>query len=118
VAALFLDLHTYVTMDVWVEPSATKDRMDEVEQVQQWRKVEKSMLSLLRRLATTSTEDWRVMVVRSRSGMKSALFQSPTEVNPLFHIFKILFRQTMFSRGLEFWKNSWYAIKFYTHSLY
>ena len=31
---------------VWVEPSATKDMMDKVEQVRQRRKAEKSLLNL------------------------------------------------------------------------
>ncbi|AQK54158.1 hypothetical protein ZEAMMB73_Zm00001d051401 [Zea mays] len=44
-------------MQVWVEPSATKDMMDKVEQVRQRRKAEKSLLSLQRRLATTSAEE-------------------------------------------------------------
>ena len=47
----------YVSMQVWVEPSATKDMMDKVEQVRQRRKAEKSLLSLQRRLATTSAEE-------------------------------------------------------------
>lgn len=33
-------------------------------------------------------EELEIMVVRSRSNVKSALFQSPTEVNPLIHILK------------------------------
>jgi transcription initiation factor TFIID subunit 8 len=28
---VFSDLHTYMSMQVWVEPSATKEKMDKVE---------------------------------------------------------------------------------------
>lgn len=41
------------------------------------------------------------MAVRLRSAVKSALFRSPKEVNPLFHIFIKLFNQTVFSRSVK-----------------
>lgn len=56
---VFPDPHTYVRTEVWVEPPATKDRVDKVEQVRQRRKAEKSLLSLQRRLAMAGADGFR-----------------------------------------------------------
>eukprot|EP00267_Zea_mays_P037411 XP_008674812.1 uncharacterized protein LOC100281484 isoform X1 [Zea mays] len=58
----FPDPHTYVSTEVWDEPSATKDRVDKVEQVRQRRKAEKSLLSLQRRLAMAGADGFHPAV--------------------------------------------------------
>jgi len=59
---VFPDPHTYVRTEAWVEPPATKDRVDKVEQVRQRRKAEKSLLSLQQRLAQAGAEGFHPAV--------------------------------------------------------
>jgi len=80
----FPDPHTYVSTEVWVEPPATKDRVDKVEQVRQRRKAEKSLLSLQRRLAMAGADGFRPAVaVAQDSAEKGKEIQAAgTKRNP------------------------------------
>jgi transcription initiation factor TFIID subunit 8 len=59
---VFPDPHTYVRTEAWVEPPATKERVDKVQQVRQRRKAEKSLLSLQQRLAQAGAEGFHLQL--------------------------------------------------------
>jgi transcription initiation factor TFIID subunit 8 len=81
---VFPDPHTYVSTEVWVEPPATKDRVDKVEQVRQRRKAEKSLLSLQQRLAMAGADGFRpVAAVAQDNAEKGKEIQAAgTKRNP------------------------------------
>ncbi|PWZ32276.1 Transcription initiation factor TFIID subunit 8 [Zea mays] len=78
----FPDPHTYVTTEVWVEPLATKDRVDKVEQVRQRRKAEKSLLSLQRRLAMAGADGFRPAVAHDNALKGKEIQAAGSKRNP------------------------------------
>ncbi|OEL18767.1 Asparagine synthetase domain-containing protein 1 [Dichanthelium oligosanthes] len=81
---VFPDPHTYVRTEAWIEPPATKDRVDKVEQVRQRRKAEKSLLSLQQRLAQAGAEGFHpaVALVQDNAEKGKEIQAAGTKRNP------------------------------------
>ncbi|XP_062203448.1 uncharacterized protein LOC133905704 [Phragmites australis] len=79
---VFPDPHTYVRTEVWVDPPATKDRVDKVEQVRQRRKAEKSLLSLQQRLALAGADGFRPAISQDSAEKGKEIQAAGTKRNP------------------------------------
>ncbi|KAL5218475.1 hypothetical protein ABZP36_019159 [Zizania latifolia] len=77
----FPEPHTYVMTELWSEKVA-KAGVDEVEQVRQRRKVEKSLLSLQRRLALAGVDGFRPAVLLDGAAKGNELDVVESKSNP------------------------------------
>lgn len=77
----FPESHTYVRTEVWSE-KVEKAGVDEAEQVRQWRKAEKSLLSLQQRLALAGADGFRPAVVVDGAGKGKELDVVGSKSNP------------------------------------